>query len=395
MTNKRTLLLGFFFLAALSVLGYYTLFLTDFTLFGRKPRLEVHFSQTNGLREGDAVLVAGMRWGKVKSLEFDPSAPNDQRITVLATLKESLVLRRGFTIRIEDATLLGGKNLSIEPGPADGDYVDTRKEMLFGEVGRSPLASLGDLVAESQRGVTRIIEDLSSITGGIREGKGPIGRIVTDEKMAQDLADTLQGAARTLANLERLTSDLAAGRGTAGELLTNPQLYDELLSTARKLNTTLDQTAGLVGDFRAGQGALPRLFTDEKMADDLASTIAELNGVAKKVNAGQGTLGMLIGDDSIARDASSIFSKIASGEGTLGALLTRSDVYDDLKEITENGAAISGAIRNGQGSLGRLVMDDDVYQQVRSALLVVQRALEEYREAAPVTAFTAVFFGAF
>ena len=58
-------------------------------------------------------------------------------------------------------------------------------------------------------------------------------------------------------------------------------------------------------------------------------------------------------------------------------------------------AVITGAVRDGQGSIGRLVMDDEVYQQVKSALLIVQRALEEYREAAPVTAFTTVFFGAF
>jgi hypothetical protein len=40
-------------------------------------------------------------------------------------------------------------------------------------------------------------------------------------------------------------------------------------------------------------------------------------------------------------------------------------------------------------------MSDDIYQQIKAALLIVQRALEEYREAAPVTTFTSVFFGAF
>jgi hypothetical protein len=196
MNANRTVLLGLFFLVALGVLGYFTLFKTDFTLFGfgQKSELVVRFSQTNGLREGDSVLVAGMRWGKIKSLEYDPSMPNDRRITVTATLKEPLVLRRGFMIKIEDATLLGGKNLTIDPGPADGQFVPVT-EMFFGDVGRNPLASLGDLVAESQRGVTKIVEDLSAITGGVREGKGPIGHLVTDEKMAQDLADTLSGAA--------------------------------------------------------------------------------------------------------------------------------------------------------------------------------------------------------
>jgi hypothetical protein len=66
-----------------------------------------------------------------------------------------------------------------------------------------------------------------------------------------------------------------------------------------------------------------------------------------------------------------------------------------VREITENAAVITGTMRSGQGSLGRLIMDDEIYQQVKSALLIIQRALEEYREAAPVTTFTSVFFGAF
>jgi len=394
MSIQRTTLLGLFFLVALGVLAYYTLFLTDFTLFGKQSDLTVRFSETNGLRQGDSVLVAGMRWGKVKSLDYDPSAPNDRRITVVASLKEELVLREGFTIKIEDATLLGGKNLAIDPGPADGAYIP-RETMLFGEVGRNPLAALGDLVAESQRGVTRIIEDLSTITTGIREGKGTVGKLVSDPVMAEDLAETLRGAAKSLSNLERITADLAAGRGTAGQLLTNRELYDELLDSTTKLNGMLDQTTAMVGDFRQGQGLLPRLFQDETMAGQFAATVGRIETIVARIEAGQGTVGMLVNDDAVAKNFATITDRIARGEGAVGALLTKSEVYDNIREATENLVVVTGAVRNGQGSIGQLVMNDDVYQQIKSALRVIQRTLEEYREAAPVTAFTAVFFGAF
>jgi phospholipid/cholesterol/gamma-HCH transport system substrate-binding protein len=394
MPANRTILLGLFFLITLGLLGYFTLFKSDFTLFSKKTELVVHFSETNGLREGDSVLVAGMRWGKVKSLEYDPSAQNDRRITVVATLKEDLVLREHFVIKIEDATLLGGKNLTIDPGPAGGKWVPPG-EILFGEVGRNPLSSLGDLVAESQKGVSKIIDDLSAITKGVRDGKGTAGRFITDEKMSQDLADTLQGAAKTLANLERISTDLVQGSGTAGQVLTNRELYDELLGTTRKLNKTLDETSAMVGDFRNGKGVLPRLFLDEKMGNDVAATIASVNSIVKRIDQGQGTVGMLVNDDTIASHLASILGKVDRGEGTVGALLTRTEVYDNLRETSENAAVFSAALRNGQGSLGRLAMDDEIYQQIKTALLIVQRALEEYREAAPVTTFTSVFFGAF
>ena len=396
MNKSRIVLLGLFFLATLGILAYYTLFQSDFELFKKPNMMSIYFDHANGLRKGDSVVVDGVRWGKVKDLTYDSQATDPKRrIRVEAKLNEPIILRRGFRIRIEDSTLLGGKNLSIEPGPVDGAFVDPNVETLFGEVGKNPLASLGDLVADSQRGVQQIIEDLSAITGDVRGGKGPLGRMIGDASMADDLATTLKGAASALQSLDKVAKDLAAGRGTAGELLTDRELYDGLLSMVKKLNATLDQTAGLVGDFRQGKGALPMLFGDEKVAQDVAAIVANLNKVVARVERGEGTVGKLLGDESIAADVAGIVHKVNSGEGTLGALLTRSDVYDNLREITENTAVVTGAIRSGQGSLGRLIMDDEIYQQVKSALLIVQRALEEYREAAPVTTFTSVFFGAF
>src|SRR4026208_1066341 len=103
MSANRSTILGLFFLATLSVLAYYTLFLTDFSLFKERPELRVHFAQANGLREGDSVLVAGMRWGRAKKLILDFSAPIDSRVPVLATLNEPIPLREGFKIQIRDA----------------------------------------------------------------------------------------------------------------------------------------------------------------------------------------------------------------------------------------------------------------------------------------------------
>ena len=67
------------------------------------------------------VLVAGMRWGRVKKLTFDPTvADKTKRVTVTAVLNDELQLRDGFTIEIRDSTLLGGHQLAIDPGPAEG-----------------------------------------------------------------------------------------------------------------------------------------------------------------------------------------------------------------------------------------------------------------------------------
>jgi phospholipid/cholesterol/gamma-HCH transport system substrate-binding protein len=391
--SKRSILLGLFFLITLGVLGYFTLFMKDFNVFRDPARMSVHFSGTNGLREGDSVLVAGMRWGRVERLDFDPTAPNDRRILVRLTLNQPLALREGFQIRIEDATLLGGKNLSIDPGPAEKPEVppDT---MLFGEVAPSPLQSIGRLVQESSQGISEIVAGLGQVVENVRGGKGIAGRLVNDEGMAENLAAALASASQTLAGLQTVVADLTRGRGTAGQLLENDALYVELLGTTRQLNEMLVESTKLVKSVGAGEGIAGRLLADQELGRSFASLVSDLGAITARINRGEGTLGKFLVDDAIATDISTFTSRLAKGEGSLGALMTKSDLYDNLNRVGEDAAAITGAIRSGQGTLGRLVTDPEIYNQIRTALQIVQRSLEEYREAAPITAFTAVFFAA-
>jgi phospholipid/cholesterol/gamma-HCH transport system substrate-binding protein len=394
MPLRRTVLLGLLFLTALGVLAYYTLFLTDFTFFAKPAEMTVRFSESHGLREGDSVLVAGMRWGKVKRLTFNKGAENDRRISVTMTLNEPLELREGFAIRIEEATLLGGRNLTIDPGPASGAPVHM-DQMLFGTVGKNPLDSLGGVVEESQKGLKEIIENLSQIMSGVRQGHGPAGRLFNDEELAQNIADTAKSAAHSLASIEKISGDLAAGRGTFGQLLASSELHDELLASTKRLKSTIDEMTLAVADVRGGKGLVPRLLNDERLANDFADTLAQVRSIVNKIDHGEGTLPTLLNDSTIAANLTKVTQTVADGQGSLGALLTKSDIYDNLKETTENLAVITAQVKAGQGSLGRLLMDDEIYQQIKTALQVVQRALEEYREAAPVTTFTAVLFGVF
>ena len=109
MNNKSQLLLGAFFVVVLGILGYYTLFLTEFSLFREQHELVVHFPDADGLREGDGVLVAGMRRGRVATLTFDPAADLERRITVALKMDERVALRDGFWRAFDGISPLAGQ----------------------------------------------------------------------------------------------------------------------------------------------------------------------------------------------------------------------------------------------------------------------------------------------
>jgi phospholipid/cholesterol/gamma-HCH transport system substrate-binding protein len=131
------------------------------------------------------------------------------------------------------------------------------------------------------------------------------------------------------------------------------------------------------------------------VAEDVRQAVKTIRGIVDKINAGEGSLGRLVVDSTAMDRLQSILTKVDEGQGDLGALVNRSEVYDKLSQIADDLTVASAALREGQGSLGKLLYSDELYDDLRRALELVIKSLEEYREAAPVTTFTSVLFGAF
>ena len=72
----------------------------------------------------------------------------------------------------------------------------------------------------------------------------------------------------------------------------------------------------------------------------------------------------------------------------LVAVVVVAPVADDL-------SVVAAQVRAGEGSLGKLVMDTELYQEALESVQLITRTLEDYREAAPISTFTNVLFGAF
>lgn len=400
MSTKHQLILGAFFLSVVMVLGYYTLFLTDFKLFGNEARMLVYFENTNGLREGDSVLVAGMRWGKVDSLTFDPDAPLDRRITVQVTLDKPILLRENCEIQVEDSTLLGGKSLTIEPGSADRPALPDDTE-LFGTVSANFLKSLGDVVDKNREALTSTLAGLDSIVSEVRDGDGVLSRLLYDDALSRTVSEATTSFHGTFSNAEAITSRIREGRGSLGRLLVDESLYGEVEGVFKQLEslfvdakTVVSDAGGVVRDVREGRGVIGRLVYDEPLADDVAAAVSGLNTLVTDVNEGRGTLGRLAKDAMIANNIEKITGDLAAGEGTLGRLLTEDKVYNDLSQITDDLAVASAALRNQQGTIGLLLFDDEIYRELQLAVGTLTGTLEEAREAAPIATFlNAVFLG--
>lgn len=363
---RRDFVLGLVFFGAIALLLYYTIVLTGFS-FSDKVYLTAYFPNANGLKEGDAVLVAGRPTGTVREVVFHDDRPEDRRIGVRMEFTEAPTLHDGYFLRIAEFTVLGGRVVQIEPGAFSAPKIPAGAE-LVGTVEASALAQLNELIAENEDDVTAIIANLRTTSDDLASGKGVLGALIHDGEMRQSLDTALQDTSALLA-------DLRAGKGTLGALLTDEETKDRVLGIVDDAGDLVADLASIAQGARNGEGLLGALLNDPVLREEATNLVHNLDTTAERLNA--------------------VIADAIEGKGLLGTIIADEDVAADAKAFLDDLAEVTRRLKDGEGSLGRLLAEEQAYEELLMALKSLNGQLEDAREAQPITTFTQLLFGSF
>jgi len=170
------------------------------------------------------------------------------------------------------------------------------------------------------------------------------------------------------------------------------------------LKTTMAQFKEITSKLNEGEGTLARLMNNSEIYDELKIITKNLGEVSTRLTEGKGTLAKLLSeDDHLYQDLSSavksireMAQSIQDGKGTLGKLLSEDDqIYNDLAAAAKSIRELTHSINEGEGTLGKLAKDDTLYEDVKVLVREIRATVDDFRETAPITTFTSVFFGAF
>lgn len=359
---SNDLIVGLFVFLVFLGLGLFTIVLSGMSFFGEGgTTLFVKFDRVGGLRRHDSVIVRGMPVGQVKSLFL-----KEDGVLVTLALTQPIVIRKGYHVRAESTSLLGGMQLVLDTG--DGEKIScSEKNPLLGLPPENVMDSANDLIGDIRTSLNEggirtnleaIIEDIRVVTGNLRSGQGTLGRLLsTNEAFYADLASTVSNIATIAARVER-------GEGTVGRLLSSDETpYNQLTNFVNSLY--------LIGErVERGEGMVGKLLSsDETSYNQLTNFVANLDAIGARVNAGEGAIGRLLSaDDPLASDLA--------------------DTVHNLKVITDR-------LERGEGLLGQLMSDDgEVGKQVNGLLKDGRDMLDDFRETSPVSTFSSIFFGA-
>ena len=296
---------GIFVLLAIVVLIFLVLNASgDINPFSRKLHLRARFVDANGLRDGSEVRLAGVRVGKVERiLLLEPSpVPGAPRVEAQMTV-DSTIDGRPANERIRSdsqaqqgsPSLLGNEMLiNITPGTAVGQPVQDNALLTSSSSNTvNDFATSGTDLAQR---LSKLSDEINGIVKEVKEGKGTVGRLFSDEALYNNLNATIR-------ETEDVMTEIRSGRGSAGRFINDPALYNNANEITLSLKAIAD-------DLRAGRGTAGRLLTDDEFynrinrtADRLDKSVDQINLVIADINAGRGTLGRLIRDEEIYNDA--------------------------------------------------------------------------------------------
>lgn len=176
----------------------------------------------------------------------------------------------------------------------------------------------------------------------------------------------------TLASARPVDYDALIAEGAAA--------VGDLVEITRDLS---ELTSGVL----AGQGTLGMLVTDEKLYVELTSLASSIDTLLAAAAAPRGPVMRMLRDDSLyvslrstLASLDSITAGVARGEGTVGRLLEDDSLYASLLAAAERTDSLLARVEGGEGALGRLVEDPRLYDELLRTVVDLGSLLEAVRE---------------
>ena len=295
--------------------------------FWQRYSIKTVFSNIAGLKKGAPVRIAGVEVGSVTELDF---AGDKVEVTMEVSKEQQPRITDRSVASIGSVSLLGEGAVDVSP--------DSRGKPVpeWGYVRSGPAP--GSLATAAEQ-ATKGLEETTALLQDIRQGKGTLGKLVTDDALYRELNSFVDAA-------ESVTRGLNEGRGTLGRLATNP-------AAAQSLERSLANLETVTARIRNGEGSLGRLVNDDAFSKSVTSATTNLDAITGRIN---------------------------KGEGTAGKLVTDAELYNRFNSVADRLDKLTASLNQGEGTAGQLLHDKQLYENMNAAVTEVRGLVKAIKE---------------
>lgn len=303
--NRRAVVVGIFILLGLAIF-----ILTILTLgsqkktFERSITVKSFFDNVNGLQKGNNIWFSGVKVGTIKKVLLTGKGQVEVDMNIESHSRQ--FIRKDAKAKISTDGLIGNKIIEIYGGTLNAGEIESGD--LLGNTELLSTDAMMNTLSKNNDNLLKITTDFKLISGRIVEGKGSIGKLLSDETMANQINATTATLKRAADNLQKLSMNVADytaklnTKGTlANDLVTDTAIFSSLRSTV----SHLQEVAAI------SQRVISNLDT---ASNSLSAGINTLNNGLNNKNA---PLGMLLNDEKSAANIKVILGNLQSSSKKL------------------------------------------------------------------------------
>lgn len=310
----------------LFVVGGLTLLILAIFIIGKQQNLfnpvfkiTAIFSNVSGLQVGNNVRFSGINVGTVDDIVII----NDTSVRVDMLIKKDVwqFIKTDCKVTLGSEGVIGAKLIMIGQGSQDSTLIkDGQRLTTIEPIETNAIMARLDVTAKNAEVISR---QLSEITFDINRGHGTISRLIQDSILADNLN-------QTISNLNTFSKGLTGSEA----------VLTSLKATAGNAENISNQLAAIMAKINKGDGTLGRLIQDSSMAHNLNQTILNLQKGSKGLTGTDTIMEKLnitaVNVAQISTQLTDMMTKINKGNGTLGRLIRDTTLAGNLDETLNN-----------------------------------------------------------
>jgi phospholipid/cholesterol/gamma-HCH transport system substrate-binding protein len=256
--SRRYLAVGIFIIAGVTLFAL-GIFLVGSRqeAFSRHVLLYTEFADLAGVTKGSKVQVAGMDAGQVTRVDVPDSPSGHFRVQMKVDEQLHGLVRTDSVVTVDTEGVVGDTFLTIHSGSPNaaiapaGSVLQSKPAVSMSDLLTHGLGVMNDADATIKQvgaelnvtlgGVNGAVGNANDLLVGLKEGRGPAGMLLRDEKMAGQIRETMS-------NVQSTSSNLNTASGRVDSIVADvqqrqlPQKIDDTMTQIRSASTQANAT---------------------------------------------------------------------------------------------------------------------------------------------------------
>ena len=283
--NNKELKIGVFVIVVLCASFLVINYLRNGDIFNREYEITAEYEDLQGLLPSAPVIYRGYRAGQVAGIEYDKESG---MFSVTCSVSRDFTFPDDSRLVITGTDIMGTKGLKVVPGQSETAVPDGGR--LEGGAEPDMIASLAGSVTSLASKLENTLDSLDAVVGNVNRLFGEKNRVSVER--------TLEHLEKTASNVEAL-SDAIGGKSEEFAAFA-----ESLNSLAANLDSTLNMAGNAVSDIAEITAAID--------PQEVASVLSSFRSLLGSIQDPDGSLGLLMKDDSLYRSLDSLLTDVNS-----------------------------------------------------------------------------------